>query len=173
MRANERERSWLLIEVETGVPWQLAQRQSEWTRVWATAGSESQTTLRVICTLVVGLGSHLRVLSRLQRRSKACWGHTNCHSWQITVVLNLGLQRHKACCPHIGFLAWFEKVWEGKLTVNNFHLGIFLCWNKIISLACVFFFFLQWEMLNYCIRKDFIRACLAHIFSLWEWSCLE
>lgn len=124
-----------------GSTWQLAHRQSEWTRVWATAGSESQTTPRVICTLVVGLGSHLRVLSRLQRRSKACWGHTNCHSWQITVVLNLGLQRHKACCPHTGFLACFEKVWEGKLTVNKQLPPGNLSVPKQNYQSCVWFFF--------------------------------
>lgn len=114
MSVRMRERAKLAADWSgNGSIWLLALRQSEWTRVWAMEGSESQTTESFVRSSW-GRAAILECCLNCKRRSKACWGHTNCHSWQITVVLNLGLQRHRARSPQSGFLAIFWKGLGGK-----------------------------------------------------------
>lgn len=92
-----------------GSTWQLDHCQCERTGAWATAGSAfADYTQESFASSSRGRAAIFKSSSRLQRRSKAWWDLMNCHSWQITVVLNLGLQRQRVCISQTGSLAYFE-----------------------------------------------------------------
>lgn len=170
----ERERAKLASDWSgNGSTWQLARRQSEWTGVWATAGSDSKTTLRVICTLVVGPGSHLKVLSTAEKIQNLLGPHKLPFMTNYCCIKPRTTEAQSLLSTH-WILGMFWKGLGGKTnhkqTTSTWE---FFCVETKLSVMRLRFVFKLWEMLNYCIRKDFIRACLAHIFSLWEWSFLK